>query len=229
LRLKHYIHDSRHDKPLCDGGHEYVNGVIGDFRMRVSRDQMATNRVRILAEASRLFRERGFDAVTVSEVMKAAGQTHGGFYSHFASKDDLVAQTIAFALDGEGAALPDLRGWIDVYLSPLHRDHAGEGCPTAGLAGLMRQQTADARAAMARGLNAQVDRLAHSLPTGDPASRRRDAIGRWSAMVGALIMARAIEDPALADELLTSTRAWIEAAGDPAGSDGSAGRRKAQD
>lgn len=187
--------------------------------MRVSRDQMATNRVRILTEASRLFRKRGFDAVTVSEVMKAAGQTHGGFYSHFASKDDLVAQTIAFALDGEGDALPDLQGWIDVYLSPLHRDHAGEGCPTASLAGLMRQQTPEARAAMTKGLDAQIDRFARSLPAGDPAARRRDAIGRWSAMVGALVMARAVDDPTLADELLTSTRAWIGVAGDPAGGD----------
>lgn len=191
--------------------------------MRVSRDQMATNRVRILTEASRLFRERGFDAVTVSEVMKAAGQTHGGFYSHFASKDDLVAQTIAFALEGEGEALPDPQGWIDVYLSPLHRDHAGEGCPTASLAGLMRQQTPEARAAMGKGLDAQIDRFARSLPEGDAATRRRDAIGRWSAMVGALVMARAVDDPALADELLTSTRAWIRATGDPAGSDGSEG------
>jgi TetR/AcrR family transcriptional repressor of nem operon len=191
--------------------------------MRVSRDQMATNRVRILTEASRLFRERGFDAVTVSEVMKAAGQTHGGFYSHFASKDDLVAQTIAFALDGEGETMPDLQGWIDVYLSPLHRDHAGEGCPTASLAGLMRQQTPEARAAMANGLDAQIDRFARSLPVGDPAERRREAIGRWSAMVGALVMARAVDDPALADELLTSTRAWIGAEGDAAGSDISGG------
>lgn len=192
--------------------------------MRVSRDQMATNRVRILTEASRLFRERGFDAVTVSEVMKAAGQTHGGFYSHFASKDDLVAQTIAFALDGEDKTMPDLQGWIDVYLSPLHRDHAGEGCPTASLAGLMRQQTPEARVAMARGLDAQIDRFARSLPAGDPASRRRDAIGRWSAMVGALVMARAVDDPALANELLTSTRAWIGAAGDAAESDISGGQ-----
>ncbi|WP_277980187.1 TetR/AcrR family transcriptional regulator [Sphingomonas phyllosphaerae] len=182
--------------------------------MRVSRDQMAMNRVRILTEASRLFRERGFDAVTVSEVMKAAGQTHGGFYSHFASKDDLVAQTVAFALDGEGETMPDLQGWIDVYLSPLHRDHAGEGCPTASLAGLMRQQTLEARAAMAKGLDAQIDRLARSLPVGNAVERRREAIGRWSAMVGALVMARAVDDPALADELLTSTRAWIGAAGD---------------
>lgn len=187
--------------------------------MRVSRDQMATNRVRILTEASRLFRERGFDAVTVSEVMKAAGQTHGGFYSHFASKDDLVAQTVAFALDGEGETMPDLQRWIDIYLSPLHRDHAGEGCSTASLAGLMRQQTPEARVAMAKGLEAQIDRFARSLPAGDPASRRRDAIGRWSAMVGALVMARAVDDPALADELLASTRAWIGAAGDPADSD----------
>lgn len=66
--------------------------------MKVSREQMAENRRRILDAASRLFREKGFDAVSVAEVMKAAGLTHGGFYGHFSSKDDLIAQTLAHAL-----------------------------------------------------------------------------------------------------------------------------------
>ncbi len=184
--------------------------------MRVSREQMAANRVRILHEASRLFRERGFEAVTVSDVMKAAGQTHGGFYGHFRSKDELVAQTVAHVLTGDGSEMTDVEAWIDTYLSAQHRDHPAQGCPMASLAGLMGQQTPAARAAMAKGLSAQIARFARALPPaeggngeGDEAMRRRAAIGRWSAMVGAIVMARAVEDPALADELLTETRAWI--------------------
>ncbi len=182
--------------------------------MRVSRDQMVENRARVLREASRLFREQGFAAVTVADVMKAAGQTHGGFYSHFASKDDLIAATIAEALTGEGADMADLEAWIDAYLSPLHRDHPAQGCPTASLAGLMRQQSPAARNAMAAGLEAQLARFAAALPDGNDAERRRDAIGRWSAMVGAVVLSRAVDDPALSDELLAQTRAWL--AGDTA-------------
>jgi TetR/AcrR family transcriptional repressor of nem operon len=85
--------------------------------MKVSRDQMAQNRRRILCEASRLFRERGFAAVTVADVMKASGQTHGGFYGHFASKDDLVAATVADTLAGEAMAMADVEAWTDAYLS----------------------------------------------------------------------------------------------------------------
>ncbi|MEJ5143704.1 TetR/AcrR family transcriptional regulator [Gluconobacter albidus] len=177
--------------------------------MRVSREQMVENRARILREASRLFREQGFAAVTVADVMKAAGQTHGGFYSHFASKDDLIAATVTEALTGEVSGMADLEAWTDAYLSPLHRDHPAQGCPTASLAGLMRQQTPATRAAMAAGLEAQLMRFAAALPHIADAARRREAIGRWSAMVGAVVLARAVDDPALADELLAETRAWL--------------------
>ncbi|AXB79086.1 TetR/AcrR family transcriptional regulator [Novosphingobium sp. P6W] len=177
--------------------------------MRVSREQMVENRARILREASRLFREHGFAAVTVADVMKAAGQTHGGFYSHFASKDDLIAATVAAAMTGEGNGMADLETWTDAYLSTLHRDHPDQGCPTASLAGLMRQQARAARGAMAVGLEAQIERFAAVLPCGDDAERRRDAIGRWSAMVGAVVLARAVDDQALSDELLAETRAWL--------------------
>lgn len=177
--------------------------------MRVSREQMVENRARILREASRLFREHGFAAVTVADVMKAAGQTHGGFYSHFASKDDLIAATIAEAMTGDGSGMADLEAWTNAYLSPLHRDHPEHGCPTASLAGLMRQQSPAVRGAMATGLNAQLERFAAVLPGGGDAERRRAAIGQWSAMVGAVMLARAVDDPALSDELLAETRAWL--------------------
>lgn len=177
--------------------------------MKVSQEQKARNRGRILTEAARLFRDKGFDAVSVAEVMKAAGMTHGGFYGHFQSKDDLVAQTIAHAV-GSQPVSDDLGAGIDIYLSALHRDHPEQGCPMAALAGLMRQQAPEARASMAQVLAAQIASLTEIMPGQDQAERRRAAIGSWSAMVGALILARSIDDPALSNELLSETRAWID-------------------
>lgn len=177
--------------------------------MKVSREQMAQNRSRILTEAGRLFRDKGFDAVSVAEVMRAAGLTHGGFYGHFRSKDDLIAQAIGSAI-GSQSVTEDLSAEIHTYLSALHRDHPESGCPMAALAGLMRQQSPEARASMAQVLAGQIDTLTAVIPDADPARRRRAAIGGWSAMVGALILARSIDDPVLSDELLSETRAWVE-------------------
>ena len=194
--------------------------------MKVSREQMVENRRRILQEAGRLFRERGFAAVTVADVMKAAGQTHGGFYGHFASKDDLIAATVADTLASEGAGMTDIEAWTDTYLSPLHRENPDQGCPMASLAGLMRHQTPEARSAMAEGLNAHIDRFARALPGDDEIERRQAAIGRWAAMVGAVVLSRAVDDTALSDELLRETRAWIAAKhpADPADQDKDARR-----
>src|SRR5438874_7022730 len=132
-------------------------GPTENFEMKVSREQMAENRHRILDAASRLFRAKGFDAVSVAEVMKAAGLTHGGFYGHFSSKDDLVAQTLAHVLAVDAGAEGDLRSFTETYLSPRHRDNAADGCPTAGLAADIRHQTAAARAAMTEGFRSQID------------------------------------------------------------------------
>lgn len=177
--------------------------------MKVSPEQKAKNRGRILSEAGRLFRQKGFDAISVAEVMQAAGLTHGGFYGHFRSKDDLVAQTVAHAA-GSQSGIGDLSAWIDTYLSKPHREHPDMGCPMAALAGFMRQQAPEARASMAQVLAAQIATLTEMIPGVDPVKRRTAAIGSWSAMVGALILARSIDDPTLADELLSGTRAWID-------------------
>lgn len=180
------------------------------FEMKVSREQMAENRRRILDVASLLFRDKGFDAVSVAEVMKAAGLTHGGFYGHFSSKDDLIAQTLAHVLAVEAGGGGDFRAYVDAYLSPRHRDNAAGGCPTAGLAAAIRHQTPAARSAMTEGLRSQIDRIGKALPELDAADRRRVAIGSWAAMVGAVILARAIDDPTLSDEVLEQTRAWVD-------------------
>ncbi|MGF7055997.1 TetR/AcrR family transcriptional repressor of nem operon [Bosea sp. OAE752] len=191
-----------------DSHHQNVNAERRPSEMKVSQEQKAQNRSRILTEAGRLFREKGFDAVSVAEVMKAAGMTHGGFYGHFQSKDDLVAQTIAHAV-GSQSVTDDISGWIDTYLSTPHRDNPDLGCPMAALAGFMRQQAPEARASMAQVLASQINTLTGVMPGVDPAKRRRAAIGSWSAMVGALILSRSIDDPALSAELLSETQAWI--------------------
>ncbi|WP_417833448.1 TetR/AcrR family transcriptional regulator [Thalassospira xiamenensis] len=179
--------------------------------MKVSRERMAENRTRILDAASRLFRDKGFDAVTVSEVMKAAGLTHGGFYGHFSSKDDLITQTLAHVLAADEGAGADLGAYVAAYLSPRHRDNAAGGCPTAGLAADVRHQLPAARTAMTDGFRAQIDRIYNALPDGDEAGRRRTAIGSWVSMVGAVILARAIDDPEFSNEVLEQTRDWIKA------------------
>jgi TetR/AcrR family transcriptional repressor of nem operon len=180
--------------------------------VKVSREQMAENHRKILEAAGRLFRERGFEAVTVAEVMKAAGLTHGGFYGHFRSKDDLIAETLAHTL----ASLPDpsgdLRRYAGGYLSERHRDDRAGGCPTAALATETTRQSPEARAAMTAALRKQIAAFETGAAGEDAAGRRRAAIGSWAAMVGAMILARLSDDPALSAELLRETRAWVTAA-----------------
>ncbi len=178
--------------------------------MKVSREQMAQNRLRILEAASRLFRDKGFEAVSVVEVMKAAGLTHGGFYGHFESKDDLVAQALVHALATDSFGEGTFRDFVRSYLAPRHRDNPGNGCPAAGLAAAIRHQTPAAKAAMTQGLRTQIARLEQALPTLPEADKRGAAIGSWAAMVGAVILSRAIDDPELSQEILDQTRDWID-------------------
>lgn len=182
------------------------------LRVKVSREQMKANRQRILTEAGRLFREKGFDAVGVAEVMKAAGLTHGGFYGHFASKDDLIAQTVAHLFepgDGQQARLADLSSFMDVYLSPRHRAGVARGCPTAALAADIRRQGGEARSAMTEGLRSQIEGMTAAISETSSSDARRAATGAWAAMVGAVIMARTLEDEALSDQILEDVRDWL--------------------
>jgi TetR/AcrR family transcriptional repressor of nem operon len=178
--------------------------------MKVSREQVLENKRTILEAAGRLFRERGFDAVTVTDVMKSAGLTHGGFYGYFKSKDDLIVQSLAEVL-GDAAKPPaDLREIVEQYLVPAHRDNFAGGCPMAALASDCARQVGDVRTEMTAGLKRQFDYLSRIAPGADDAQRRRNAIGDWSAMVGAMILARMSNDAELSDEILEQTKAWLE-------------------
>lgn len=177
--------------------------------MKVSRQQIDANRGAILEAAGRLFRERGFDAVSVSDVMKAAGLTHGAFYGYFRSKDDLIAAALA---ELNGARRPR-RQWAENvarYLSPAHRDDGAGGCPVAALAADTARQAAPARAAMTQSVERMIARLGETAPGADEPARRRAAIGAVAAMVGAVILSRAVDDPRLSDELLQATREALD-------------------
>ncbi|QOY88363.1 TetR/AcrR family transcriptional regulator [Paludibaculum fermentans] len=181
--------------------------------MKVSREQMAGNRRKILYEAARLFKARGFDAVTVADVMKAAGLTHGGFYGHFKSKEDLIAQTLVHALAPAAPASFDLGRYVGAYLSRKHRDDLAGGCPTAGLGSESIRQSPEARAAMTDGLRRRIDLFTESAPGKTATEKRQAAIGSWAAMVGAVILSRLSDDPKLSDEVLSQTRAWLRSNG----------------
>jgi TetR/AcrR family transcriptional regulator, transcriptional repressor for nem operon len=179
--------------------------------MRVSREKAAKNRERIIDAAGALFRAKGFGGIGVADIMKAADLTHGGFYGHFASKDDLVAQaskrTMARAAANWGkvvAGAPDapFAALLNHYLSPRHRDDPGHGCAFAALGADAARSGKVVRRAFAEGLEALIEILTQSIPGPSKATRRRKAGAAMAALVGALTLARAVEGTPLSDEIL---------------------------
>ncbi|WP_371356433.1 TetR/AcrR family transcriptional regulator [Pseudomonas chlororaphis] len=181
--------------------------------MRVTKAQAQANRERIVETASELFRERGFDGVGVADLMAAAGFTHGGFYKHFGSKADLMAEASACSLSKSLASAEalDVPGFIDVYVTREHRDGRGSGCTMAALCGDAARQSDDLKATFAEGIEHTLQTFGDKYPTGTdaaPGEGRRKMIALLSRAVGALILSRACpDDSALADEILEVCRA----------------------
>jgi TetR/AcrR family transcriptional regulator, transcriptional repressor for nem operon len=189
--------------------------------MRVSREKAAENRERIIDAAGALFRTKGFGGIGVADIMKAADLTHGGFYGHFASKDDLVAQAsqraMARAAVNWGNVVADApakpyAALLKHYLSPRHRDDPGKGCAFAALSADAARSGAAVRKAFADGLQPLVDILAKAVPGPSKAARRRKALATMAQLVGALTLARTVDDPALSDEILEAARRELLAA-----------------
>lgn len=183
--------------------------------MRVTREQATENRERVLDAAARLFRERGFDGVGVAEVMKAAGLTHGGFYGQFDSKEDLMAQACARAFEGSlahwqqaAARSPEapLDGLLKSYLSSAHRDRPGDGCAVAALGAEVAREGPALRRAFTEGTVRLVNALTALVPGRTRADKRRRAAATFAAMVGALVLSRALDDEALSREVLHAVR-----------------------
>ncbi len=199
--------------------------------MRLTKEQAAENRQQIVETASRLFRERGFDAVAVADLMKAAGFTHGGFYNHFPSKEALAAEACSAAVAGSNGKLSERlehetpqqesaawRRYADSYLSANHRDNPARGCPFAALAVDVGRQDREVQEPFAQGLNRAVDILSGHIARVDPSEAdpegRSRALRQWSEMVGALVLARAVAqaEPALSREILHASRGAIDQA-----------------
>jgi len=179
--------------------------------MRVTREQAAQNRERVLDTAARLFRERGFAGIGVSDLMKSAGLTHGGFYGQFESKEDLMAQASARALEaslnrwhrlaGRASANP-LSAVTSAYLSSAHRDRPGDGCLLAALGAEASREGPAVRRAVTEGTRSYVEMLAGLVPGRSKDTRRERALATFASMVGAIVLARAVDDAALSREIL---------------------------
>lgn len=177
--------------------------------MRVSRAEMAAHHRQIVEAAADLFRERGLDAVSVDTLMQRAGLTHGGFYRHFASKNALAAEAIQCALEqgaSRQAGFTDLGELVASYLSERHRADRTHGCCIAALGSDIARHGRPLRALLTGQVRIQIDRIAALLRDLTAARRRRRAIAVLSGMVGALILGRAVDDPALAKEILAAGR-----------------------
>jgi TetR/AcrR family transcriptional regulator, transcriptional repressor for nem operon len=186
----------------------------------VSRQQAIENRQSIIAAAEKLFRERGVDAVGLTELTKAAGFTQGGFYNHFESKDALVTAVMNKAMENgtnrliatieqsKAMGMDPIKRQIDWYLSSDHRRDINSGCPVSSFAGDVRRLSAGARESYAAGVAANIDCLADALDGTNKRERRKKAISVLSQLVGTLVLSRAVvdADPDLADEILKDGR-----------------------
>ncbi|HYR90174.1 MAG TPA: TetR/AcrR family transcriptional regulator [Terriglobia bacterium] len=181
--------------------------------MTVTREQAAANREKIVEVASILFRKHGFEGIGVADIMKAAGLTHGGFYGHFASKDDLAAEACARALSRgwwkgaiSSSATCGLEAFVNAYLSPRHRSNPERGCIIAAVGSDIGRQARTVRRPFTKGLESLIEGLRNFMPGRSPAARRKQAVATLAGLVGALILSRAIDYPALSDEILESAR-----------------------
>jgi len=181
--------------------------------MRVSRTQAEANRQTVITVASKLFREHGFDGIGLRDVMDGAGLTQGAFYKQFRSKEDLAAQATRDALDQA------LRRWtsaadqnpqdplsevVKFYLSDAHRKQRREGCPIVALGSDAARQGPEVKASLEAGIVEFLGKLAGWLEARDGGDADAKAMAVLSTMVGAVLLARSVNDEALAATILTS-------------------------
>jgi TetR/AcrR family transcriptional repressor of nem operon len=180
---------------------------------------------RIVEVAARRFREAGLTGVSVQQIMEEAGLTHGGFYSHFGSKADLAAEAIAAAMATaseqwlEGLDEPPgperCRRLLFRYLSRAHRDAPGASCPLPATSADVARAPACVRHAYADGLRDVIARIEAELDGDEATATHERAVGTLALCIGGLLLARAVDDPALSDDILKSCRSFGADAGSP--------------
>ncbi len=190
--------------------------------MRLTKEQAAENRKKIVETAAKLFRERGMEGVGLNDLMSEAGFTHGGFYNHFASKEELAAEAIAQAF---GESLANLKAGlgdaedpdalfaksVDDYFSASHRDCLTSACPTAAMSTDASRHGKDVQEAFATGIENYLAVMIARMDGDDEKEKRARAMTILSTMVGAMVLSRAVKlaRPNLSTKLLDSARSLL--------------------
>jgi TetR/AcrR family transcriptional repressor of nem operon len=179
--------------------------------MRVSKEVMAEHKEQIIAAAARGYRERGFDGISVADLMKEVGLTHGGFYRHFSSKDELIVLSALRAVSetilewrkiADDATGDRLEAVVHYYLSLRHHDHPETGCLAAALGCELSRLPSSVKDAVTDGERQMIDFLSGIAPGKTKALRRRQAIVAFASMVGGMTLARMASDDELRQEIL---------------------------
>lgn len=189
--------------------------------MRYDSEHKERTRQRVLTEAAAAIRAHGPDRIGVATLMAKAGLTHGGFYAHFESKDELVAEAITHMFEESRERFvakaddPDpavaLGKYIDMYVSSAHRNHPEHGCPLPSLSGDMARMPALVRKRFTAGVEGLTKLIAKRLKELHKPSPDRLAASMLAEMVGAIALARSIEDPATSDRILKTSREALKA------------------
>jgi TetR/AcrR family transcriptional repressor of nem operon len=192
--------------------------------LKVTKERSAQDRASLIASASRLFRERGFDGVGVAEISKAAGVSSGSLYAHFRSKSQLAAHAIAqgfreghFNFEARTKGRRRVADYLARYLSKDHRNRVSDGCVLAASASEIARQSAEVQAEFADGYLRLVGSIERSLPeTLAGAERRSRALAIVASMVGGMSVARAVGQtmPELSDEILGALTKLLAGAGE---------------
>lgn len=174
---------------------------------------------RIVTLAARRLREEGLEGIGVADLMKEAGLTVGGFYKHFASRDELVAEAVETAI-GSWRRQQEEKGidphsisldeYVDTYLSERHRDHCGEGCAYAALTADMARSSDMVRTVATEGLQRNFEAMTARMPKPESAEAKRKAIIASCLITGALGLARVANDEALSNEILETVKQFVK-------------------
>jgi TetR/AcrR family transcriptional regulator, transcriptional repressor for nem operon len=184
--------------------------------MRYSREHKLETHARIVKKASVRLREKGAHGIGVADLMKDAGLTHGGFYAHFDSREALVIEAFAHAMDRGtehwrklAEQTPPERRFatiVDSYLTPLHRDDPGHGCAIPTLGAEIARESLKTRKAFAAKLEQMIDMLAAQIPDVPRKAARKQAVAAIATMMGTLVMARVAGNGDFSDEILGAGR-----------------------
>jgi TetR/AcrR family transcriptional repressor of nem operon len=184
--------------------------------MRYSKEHKQETHARIVKKASVRLREKGAHGIGVADLMKEAGLTHGGFYAHFDSREALVIEAFAYAMDRSTerwrriaeTTSPDKRlaSIVESYLTPVHRDDPGHGCAVPTLGAEIARESAKTRKAFAAKLEQMIDMMADQVLDVPRKSARKQAIAALTTMMGTLVLSRIAGNGEFSDEILAAGR-----------------------